>query len=73
MELEVGCNDIIQKPLPQKSKDLGSVTLPITIGRFNSGQGIVEPWSKYQFDALVHVKENKRCESSTNKNDTPIG
>jgi len=32
MELEAGCSAIIQKSLPQKSKDLGSFTIPVTIG-----------------------------------------
>ena len=31
MELEAGCSAIIQKSLPQKSKVLGSFTIPITI------------------------------------------
>jgi len=32
VELEAGCSAIIQKSLPQKSKDLGSFTIPVTIG-----------------------------------------
>ncbi|XP_027903598.1 uncharacterized protein LOC114163487 [Vigna unguiculata] len=31
VELEAGCSAIIQKSLPQKSKDLGSFTIPVTI------------------------------------------
>ena len=32
MELEAGCSAIIQKSLPQKSKDPRSFTIPVTIG-----------------------------------------
>jgi len=32
VELEAGCSSIIQKSLPQKSKDPGSFTILVTIG-----------------------------------------
>ena len=33
MELEAGCSAIIQKSIPDKSRYLGSFTIPVTIGR----------------------------------------
>ena len=38
MELKVGCSAIIQKALLQKSKDPGSFTIPVTIGRLDVGK-----------------------------------
>ncbi|XP_027351127.1 uncharacterized protein LOC113862223 [Abrus precatorius] len=37
-ELEAGCNAIIQKPLPRKSKNPGSFTIPISIGEIYLGK-----------------------------------
>ncbi|XP_047180403.1 uncharacterized protein LOC124847056 [Vigna umbellata] len=42
MELEAGCNAIIQKSLPQKSKDPGSFTIPVTIGTLPVGKGLLD-------------------------------
>ncbi|XP_020231904.1 uncharacterized protein LOC109812366 [Cajanus cajan] len=42
MELEAGCNAIIQKSLPQKSRDPGSFTLPVTIGNLSVGKALLD-------------------------------
>ncbi|KAK7401104.1 hypothetical protein VNO78_12418 [Psophocarpus tetragonolobus] len=42
VELEVGCSAIIQRSLPQKSRDLGSFTLPVTIGKLSIGKALLD-------------------------------
>ncbi|XP_020209283.1 uncharacterized protein LOC109794224 [Cajanus cajan] len=42
VELEAGCSAIIQKSLPQKSRDLGSFTLPVTIGNLSVGKALLD-------------------------------
>jgi len=42
VELEAGCSAIIQKSLPQKSKDPGSFTIPITIGTLPVGKALLD-------------------------------
>jgi len=42
VELEVGCSAIIQKSLPQKSRDLGSFTWPITIENLTAGKTLLD-------------------------------
>jgi len=41
MELEAGCSAIIQKSLPQKFKDPGSFTIPVTIGTLPVGKALL--------------------------------
>ncbi|XP_020235005.1 uncharacterized protein LOC109814900 [Cajanus cajan] len=42
VELEAGCSAIIQKSLPQKSRDPGSFTLPVTIGNASVGKALLD-------------------------------
>ncbi|XP_020205131.1 uncharacterized protein LOC109790396 [Cajanus cajan] len=42
IELEGGCSAIIQKSLPQKSKDPGSFTIPVTIGTLLVGKALLD-------------------------------
>jgi len=42
VELEAGCIAIIQKSLPQKSRDLGSFTLPVTTGNLTVGRTLLD-------------------------------
>ena len=42
VELEAGCSAIIQKPLPQKSRDPGSFTLPVTIGNLTIKRALMD-------------------------------
>ncbi|XP_052734103.1 uncharacterized protein LOC128196651 [Vigna angularis] len=42
VELEAGCSAIIQKSLPQKSKDPGSFTIPVTIGTLAVGKALLD-------------------------------
>jgi len=41
VELEAGCNAIIQKVIRQKSCDPGSFTLPITMGNLYVGKALL--------------------------------
>ncbi|XP_027347984.1 uncharacterized protein LOC113859396 [Abrus precatorius] len=41
VKLEVGRSAIIQRSLPQKSKDPGSFTLPVTIGQLATGKALL--------------------------------
>jgi len=38
MQLEAGCSAIIQKSLPEKSRDLGNFTLPVIIENLTVGR-----------------------------------
>ncbi|XP_019457543.1 PREDICTED: uncharacterized protein LOC109357944 [Lupinus angustifolius] len=40
--LEAGCSAIIQKSLPKKTKDLGSFTIPVTIGELSVGKALLD-------------------------------
>jgi len=42
VELKAGCSPIIQKPIPQKSCDPGSFTLPITVGNLYVGKALLD-------------------------------
>jgi len=42
VELEAGCSAIIQKSIPQKSRDLGSFTLPISVGNLYIGKALLD-------------------------------
>jgi len=42
VELEAGCNAIIQKAIPQKSCDHGSFTLSNTIGNLYVGKAVLD-------------------------------
>jgi len=41
-ELEAGCSAIIKKSLPQKSRDLGSFTLPVTVGNLTVERALLD-------------------------------
>ncbi|XP_019462960.1 PREDICTED: uncharacterized protein LOC109361886 [Lupinus angustifolius] len=40
--LEAGCSAIIQKSLPEKTKDPGSFTIPVTIGELSVGKALLD-------------------------------
>lgn len=42
IELDASCSAIIQKFIPQKSKDPGSFTLPVTIGSVSVGKALLD-------------------------------
>nr|KYP38160.1 hypothetical protein KK1_040614 [Cajanus cajan] len=42
VELKAGCSAIIQKSLPQKSRDPGSFTLPVSIGNLSVGKALLD-------------------------------
>ncbi|XP_020236625.1 uncharacterized protein LOC109816146 [Cajanus cajan] len=67
VELEAGCSAIIQKSLPQKSRDPGSFTLLVTIGNLSVGKALLDlgasinlmPLSMLQRIGDVEVKPTK--------------
>lgn len=42
IHLDASCSAIIQRTLPQKEKDPGRVTLPVTIGNMNVGKTLID-------------------------------
>ena len=42
VELEVGCSAIIQKSIPEKSRDPGSFTIPVTIRKISVGRTLLD-------------------------------
>jgi len=69
--LEVGCSAIIQKSLPQKSRDPESFTFPVTIGNLTVEKALLDLGTSIR--CLYHAEENWRCRSETNKNGFAVG
>ncbi|XP_020237836.1 uncharacterized protein LOC109817051 [Cajanus cajan] len=67
VELEAGCSAIIQKSFPQKSRDPGSFTFPVTIGNLSVGKELLDlgasinlmPLSMLQRISDVEVKPTR--------------
>ena len=57
MELEVGCSAIIQKSLPQKSKDPGNFTLPVIIGNFSVAKALLDLGASIDLTLLSMLKK----------------
>jgi len=57
VELEAGCSAIIQKSLPQKSRDPGSFTLPITIGNLTVGRALLDHGASINLIPLFMLKK----------------
>jgi len=57
VELEAGCNAIIQKSMPQKSKDLGSFTFPVTIGNFTVAKALLDLGTSINLMPLSMLKK----------------
>jgi len=57
VELEAGCNAIIQKSLPQKSRDPGSFTLLVTIGNLTVGNALLDLGASINFMHLSMLKK----------------
>ncbi|XP_027335274.1 uncharacterized protein LOC113849518 [Abrus precatorius] len=62
VELEAGCNAIIQKSLPQKSRDLGSFTLPVTIGNLSMGKTLIDLGASINLIPLSMLKKIRDVE-----------
>ena len=56
VELEAGCSAIIQKTLPEKSKDPGSFTIPVTIGKLDVGRALLDLGASINLIPLTMVK-----------------
>ncbi|XP_068475201.1 uncharacterized protein [Phaseolus vulgaris] len=57
VELEAGCSAIIQKSLPQKSRDPGSFTLPVTIGNLTVGKALLDLGASINLMPLSMLKK----------------
>jgi len=57
VELEAGCSAIIQKSLPQKSRDPGSFTLPVTIGNLTVGRALLDLGASINLIPLSMLKK----------------
>jgi len=57
IELEAGCSAIIQKSLPQKSRDPRSFTLPITIGNLTVGKALMDLGASINLMPLSALKK----------------
>jgi len=57
IELEAGCSAIIQKSLPQKSRDPRSFTLPITIGNLTVGKALMDLGASINLMPLSTLKK----------------
>ena len=56
VELEAGCSAIIQKSIPKKSSDLGSFTIPVTIGKLAVGKALMDLGASINLMPLSMVK-----------------
>ncbi|XP_068500477.1 uncharacterized protein [Phaseolus vulgaris] len=57
VELEAGCSAIIKKSLPQKSKDPGSFTLPVTIRNFTVAKALLDLGASINLMPLSMLKK----------------
>uniref|UniRef100_A0A151UCZ5 RNA-directed DNA polymerase n=1 Tax=Cajanus cajan TaxID=3821 RepID=A0A151UCZ5_CAJCA len=57
VELEAGCSAIIQKSLPQKSRDPGSFTLPVSIGNLSVGKALLDLGASINLMPLSMLKK----------------
>ena len=57
MELEAGCSAIIQKTIPHKSCDLGSFTLPISVGNLYVGKALLDLGASINLIPLSMLKK----------------
>ena len=56
VELEVGCSAIIQKSIPEKSRDPSSFTIPVTIGRLSVGKALLDLGASINLIPLSMIK-----------------
>ncbi|XP_058733424.1 uncharacterized protein LOC131605042 [Vicia villosa] len=56
IHLDASCSAIIQRTLPQKEKDPGRVTLPVTIGYVNVGKALIDLGSSINLIPLSVIK-----------------
>ena len=56
VELEVGCNAIIQKSIKKKSRDPNSFTIPVTIGRISMGITLLDLGASINLMPLYMIK-----------------
>ncbi|XP_020209210.1 uncharacterized protein LOC109794144 [Cajanus cajan] len=57
VELEAGCSAIIQNSLPQKSRDPGSFTLPVSIGNLSVGKALLDLGASINLMPLSMLKK----------------
>ncbi|XP_027364475.1 uncharacterized protein LOC113871582 [Abrus precatorius] len=62
IELEAGCSSIIKKPLPGKSKDLGSFTILISIGEVSISKALLDLGASLNLIPLSFLKKLGKIE-----------
>ena len=62
IELEEGCSAIIQKSIPEKSRDPDSFTIPVTIGRLSVVRTLLDLGASINLmplSMIKHIREIK--------------
>lgn len=72
MELEASSSAIIQKSLPEKSEDLGSFTLLVTIGNLVVGKALLDLGASINRMPLSMLKKNWRRKSVADMDDIAV-
>ncbi|XP_027343863.1 uncharacterized protein LOC113856036 [Abrus precatorius] len=67
VELEVGCSAIIQKSLPQKTRDPGSFIIPVTIGAVSVGKALLDLGASINLMPLSMLKRIGELETKPNR------
>ncbi|XP_028215057.1 uncharacterized protein LOC114397142 [Glycine soja] len=62
IELKAGCNAIIQKSIPEKSRNLGSFIIPVTIGRLSVGRVLLDLGASINLMPLSMIKRIGKVE-----------
>ena len=62
IELEVGCSAIIQKSIPEKSRDRSSFTIHVTIGKLWVGRAILDLGASINLMPLSMIKRIREIE-----------
>ena len=56
VELEAGCNAIIQKSILEKSRDPNSFSIPVTIGKLSVGRALLDLGARINLMPLSMIK-----------------
>jgi len=62
VELEVGCSAIIRKSILEKSRDLDSFIIPMTIGRLSMGKTLLDLGASINLMPLSVIKRIREVE-----------
>jgi len=62
IELEAGCSATIQKSIPEKSRDPGSFTILVTIGKLSVGRALLDLGASINLMPLSMIKRIREIE-----------